>query len=1005
MVTDPANDQTGGAAADLSDADIRAISLAEDYSSGGAQLVVTMKVESLSATPPPNINWRTFFTGTHADSTTTRYFVTATTANPPAMTFKYGFVDTTPTGTTNLTVGDADGGSFSAADGTLTVRVNLDKIRKPVAGTPNSTLTGPQVDLSAGRQVINVNGVCTLLVGTGAAGGSNVTMDTTGNGVYTFVGAAACPNINPPPPPPGAAPRYINYYPPSGVAEDFGEPSIGANWRTGNIMFFGGFTPYALRVKFDDCTSPAKVRWDQTALRLAATPRVYGDPILFTDKDTGRTFVSQLFGLTPFNGMDYTDDDGNNYLPSQGSGIGGGIDHQTVGGGPFHAPVPSGATYPHAVYYCAQDGLNSGGNGIANCALSIDGGHTFGPAVPVYALGLNACSPLHGHIKVAPDGTAYLPNKKCGNGAGLVVSEDNGITWDARTIPGSTVGDSDASIGIATDGTIFLGYEGSDGHPRIATSQDKGLTWINHTDVGIPVGVQNAVFPAVVAGDGNQRGPNTARAAFAFYGSSSPGDQDSPSFRGNWYLYIASTFDNGRTWTTVNATPNDPMQRDGICTRGFQGCLVPRNLLDFFDATVDKEGRVLVGYQDGCMGDCVTGGPNLNTTKGVIARQSGGPRMFAAYDRPEPGLPGAPLVTASSNSGNTVVNLSWPAPDNGGSAITGYKVYRRAGATGSFVLLATATGNSYADSTFDSSVQNFYRVTAVNGAGEGPACVEVSATAPPPTACEMPGIKVIDDVFENGSDNDSGQNTPADSRVNVKQLHIAEPYLGDGIKKLIFTLKVGPSGATGPPPSSQWYIVWNRLSPEPDFDRYYVAMKTNASGVASFEYGKFGVPLDTTVPPAIPPNVNPNANTPVKIGDVDSGFYDVANGVITITLSNFKAENIQAGQSLVDLNVRTFLARPDGGQRSQNNASDITGNATYRLAGNASCQTVAAVALNSDETLATTFASEPARIVPGNMLEKFAIVTSEPVSAPVTMALVSLSIVGVITKLRWRRKR
>ena len=222
-------------------------------------------------------------------------------------------------------------------------------------------------------------------------------------------------------------------------------------------MFFGGFSPYALRVGFNDATTPATVTWDQTTLLVAGTPRVAGDPILFTDRDTGRTFVSQLFGLTPLNGMDFTDDDGTTYLPSQGSGIGSGVDHQTIGGGPFHAPIPTGATYPHSVYYCAQEGLNSNDTGIANCALSIDGGVTFGPAVPVYALSVNECFPLHGHMKVGPDGTTYLPNRKCGAGAGLVMTEDNGLTWTARTVPNSTVGDSDASLGIATDGTLFLG--------------------------------------------------------------------------------------------------------------------------------------------------------------------------------------------------------------------------------------------------------------------------------------------------------------------------------------------------------------------------------------------------------------------------------------------------------------------------------------------------------------------------------------------------------------------
>jgi hypothetical protein len=61
------------------------------------------------------------------------------------------------------------------------------------------------------------------------------------------------------------------------------------------------------------------------------------------------------------------------------------------------------------------------------------------------------------------------------------------------------------------------------------------------------------------------------------------------------------------------------------------------------------------------------------------------------------------------------------------------------------------------------------------------------------------------------------------------------------------------------------------------------------------------------------------------------------NGVITITLSNSKAENITAGQMLAKLNVRTYLARPEGGPRAQNNANDITADFDHTLYGNAFC--------------------------------------------------------------------
>jgi hypothetical protein len=191
---------------------------------------------------------------------------------------------------------------------------------------------------------------------------------------------------------------------------------------------------------------------------------------------------------------------------------------------------------------------------------------------------------------------------------------------------------------------------------------------------------------------------------------------------------------------------------------------------------------------------------------------------------------------------------------------------------------------------------------------------------------------VLNDLNPDGTDNDSGANTPPDPRVNIRQLFIAEPCFG-GANKLVFTMQLAPStgaGATTPPPSSQWYIVWQRPVPDTDFDRWFVGMKTDATGALSFVYGKFGVPLDAT-------NPNPNANTPSPLGDADSGSYNVATGVVTIVLSNSKAENVSAGGSLPNINVRTYFVRPDAGQKSQNNASDITGNGIYTLSGNASC--------------------------------------------------------------------
>jgi hypothetical protein len=64
-----------------------------------------------------------------------------------------------------------------------------------------------------------------------------------------------------------------------------------------------------------------------------------------------RTFVSQLTGQDSI--TFFTDDDGASYLPSQGGGLPSGVDHQTIGAGPYHAPLFATPVYPNAVYYCS----------------------------------------------------------------------------------------------------------------------------------------------------------------------------------------------------------------------------------------------------------------------------------------------------------------------------------------------------------------------------------------------------------------------------------------------------------------------------------------------------------------------------------------------------------------------------------------------------------------------------------------------------------------------------
>ncbi|MGB8649834.1 MAG: sialidase family protein, partial [Mycobacteriales bacterium] len=442
-------------------------------------------------------------------------------------------------------------------------------------------------------------------------------------------------------------PTYHQFTAPKKLSTSAGEPSIGSNWKTGRTLFTSNTDEYV--VAFDDKRKTSTwtlVNDDVTD----PSNKISLDPIGYTDSVTGRTFVSQLY--LACSAAAYSDDDfATAPTVSQGCGSGvNGFDHQTFGGGPFPENVQKlpTSTYPHAVYYCAQgQGLALGG---ATCSRSDDGGLTFNPPVATWT---DACSGIHGHVRVAPnDGTVYLPDGKCGDKQGVAVSRDGGQTWNVRTVPDSISGESDPSVDAGRDGTVYFGYSDGTGHPKIAVSRNRGTTWSPSVDLGAPFGVRNSEFAEVVAGDGD-------RAAMAFLGTTTPGSTQADSFGKSadgteftgaaWHLYVATTYDRGAHWTTVDATPHDPVQRGCIWNSG--GSNPCRNLLDFNAITIDRTGRVMVGFADGCVGpDTEAGNDCVDSTSvkadklvdhGAIVRQLSGLTLFRAFDPKGTRLPGS----------------------------------------------------------------------------------------------------------------------------------------------------------------------------------------------------------------------------------------------------------------------------------------------------------------------------------------------------------------------------
>jgi hypothetical protein len=577
--------------------------------------------------------------------------------------------------------------------------------------------------------------------------------------------------------------------------------------------------------------------------------------------------------------------------------------------------------FPDAVYYCSQ-------LPTAFCSRSDDGGLTYGPGVNIYT---TECGGLHGHVKVAPDGTVYVPNRSCRGNDGVVVSNDNGLTWTIRVVPGSQPEAFDPSLGIGSGGRIYLGYADGDRKPVIAVSDDQGKHWRSPLDVSGPFVINNVIFPEVTAGDND-------RAAFAFLGTPTIGTYSDPSFPGVIHLYVSHTYDGGLSWQTVDATPSAPVQRGPIWPSG--GLVTYRNLLDFNDAQIDKQGRVHIAYAYGCAGaECAQAATsakgNAYTALSAIARQTGGLGLFAAYDTPNtPTVPGPPFVTAGRNGGT--VYLGWSQADDGGSPILNYQIYRGATSGGENmsnpIAVVRGSVHQYNDATAtDTGVPKYYyRVIAVNAQGSSIGNNEVYAKY---VGDSCAGYTVN---FDPAGDQTGA---PANGDLDLLSVSVSEPT-PDKLKLVMKVSSLSPPNgisATQLLPNRRWRIIWDYPTGDPTVGQYYVGMKTDSMGAVSFDYGTV---INGTLPPVIGLIGVPTENS---VGSPDSGTF-TPDGTITIVIAKSKVGSPQTGDLLGKVRGLTF-ADPSTELRStlqidnpsNGTANDETANAATYVIRNPAC--------------------------------------------------------------------
>ena len=422
----------------------------------------------------------------------------------------------------------------------------------------------------------------------------------------------------------------------SDVGEDGAEPSLGVT-SSGCIFFI------AFEKVMRSCDHGST--WEDVSGPLCAFQT--NDPYGWVDPVTDRIFNVQMQGLET-SWICWSDDDGETWIGNpHDSGSTPINDHIKLATGPWTSSgygiggIVSQAFYDQAVYYCYNKGV-----GIF-CYTSFDGGATFEAGGLLVGLATTNGG-LHGAITSAPDGTVYVTPRV--ETPTVIVSKDNGLSWFERTMgedQGTPYPRKNSEVATDTQSNAYHIWTGADEGVYMAVSIDSGDSW-SQTSMRIsPNQVISTAFPQIDAGD-------PGRIAITYLGSENgselnqsnidgePWDGNAHYANGNvsYYLYVTyslNALDPNPVFHTVRASA-DPVQIGSICLnsgdcRDIGGS--NRNLLDFNDLHIDREGRVYIAFADGCTGSCAT---DHNSTpedsrsrRGILCYLGSGPSLLEGF--------------------------------------------------------------------------------------------------------------------------------------------------------------------------------------------------------------------------------------------------------------------------------------------------------------------------------------------------------------------------------------